>query len=156
MKTLLVYASKHGCTEKCAKMLAEKLTGEIELVRLGKGKAPDPKMYDRIIIGGSIHVGKVQKEVLDFSAGHMEVLLQKKVGLFICCGDLTRVETQMKDAFPEPLYSHAIAREHFGHAYDFKKMNFLERTAIKVIAKTSESVENILVGNLERFAAAME
>ena len=155
MTTLLVYASKHGCTEKCATILAEKLSGDVNVCNLEKDAISALESYDTIIIGGSIYAGKVQKAVQDFCAENLELLQKKKIGLFLCCGDPERVESQMKDAFPEPLYSHAVAVEHFGHIYDFGRMNFFERTAIKMIAKVRESEENILTENLERFAATM-
>lgn len=155
MKTLLVYASKHGCTEKCAQLLEGKLTCEVQLVNLDKDKLPALDAYDTVIIGGSIHVGKVQKSVATFCKNYLEVLLKKRVGLFICCANLEQVDTQMKGAFPEQLFSHAIGKVHLGHAYDFAKMNFIERKIIKTIAKIDASEEKILMENADRFAAVM-
>lgn len=155
MKTLIVYASKHGCTEKCAHLLAEKLPGTVDVVNMEKAKVPVLKEYDTVVIGGSIHVGRIQKSVAVFCKDNMRDLLEKKVGLFICCADETRVEAQMNGAFPEPLLRHAVVSEHFGHTYDFSKMNVFERLAIKVIAKTDQSVENYLLDNLERFAVLL-
>jgi hypothetical protein len=34
MNTLIVYATKYGCTEKCAVILSEKLTGKVDLCNL--------------------------------------------------------------------------------------------------------------------------
>lgn len=155
MKTLVVYASRHGCAEKCAHLLVDNLSGEVDVVNLAKTKVPDLAVYDTVIIGGSIHMGKIQKSVTVFCQNEMKELLEKKVGLYLCCANLDVVEMQMKGAFPEPLYSHATAREHFGYTYDFSKMNFLERAAIKHVAKTDKSVEYYLMDNLERFVAAV-
>lgn len=156
MKTLLVYASKYGCTEKCARMLAEKLPGEVVLCNLEKDKVAELESFDNVIIGGSIYVGKVQESVTKFCAENMDLLLSRKIGLFLCCANHEQVNTQMRGAYPEPLYSHATAIEHFGHIFNFRKMNFIERSIIKVIAKTKESQEIILTDNLERLASAME
>ncbi len=38
MNTLIVYASKYGCTEKCARLLADQLTGTVELHHLKKDR----------------------------------------------------------------------------------------------------------------------
>jgi menaquinone-dependent protoporphyrinogen oxidase len=155
MKTVVVYVSKHGCTEKCAKLLVEKLQGNVTSVNLEKEKVPDLQEFDTVVIGGSIHVGKVQKSVTAFIAGNMDTLLQKKVGLFLCCSNVEAVDAQMKGAFPEPLYSHASAREHLGFAYYFNKMNFMERKIINMVAKEKESKENILMENLDRFIMSL-
>jgi menaquinone-dependent protoporphyrinogen oxidase len=48
MKTLIAYATKTGTTEKCAKMLAEKL-GSADLFNLSNG-TPDLSKYDMVII----------------------------------------------------------------------------------------------------------
>ncbi len=155
MPTLVVYASRHGCTEACTNLLAGKLPGPVTVVNLEKEKVPAPDAYDTVLIGGSIHMGQVQKTVAAFCRNNLETLLRKKVGLFICCGNLEAVEQQMKSAYPEPLYSHAAAREHFGYTYNFRMMNFWERFIIKKIAKVNQSVENYLPENIERFVATV-
>jgi menaquinone-dependent protoporphyrinogen oxidase len=34
MKILITYATRFGCTEKCANKLAEKLTNDVEVINL--------------------------------------------------------------------------------------------------------------------------
>ena len=85
MKTLIVYATKHGCTEKCANELKNNLTGEIELHNLKKSVKTDLNDFWTIIIGGSIHVGQVQKNVKQFCLNNLDLLIEKKIGLFLCC-----------------------------------------------------------------------
>ena len=38
MKILIVYLSRHGCAEKAAQILAEKLEGEAKIINLKKDK----------------------------------------------------------------------------------------------------------------------
>ncbi len=54
MKTLIVFGTKHGCTERCAKTLSEKFDGEVDLINLKEGKNIDISQYDKVIIGDSI------------------------------------------------------------------------------------------------------
>ena len=49
MKTLVVYASKHGTTKKCAKVLSEKINGDVQLLDLGDSKRVNLKDYDSSI-----------------------------------------------------------------------------------------------------------
>lgn len=34
MNTLILYGSKHGCTETCAKILADRLTGKVDRINV--------------------------------------------------------------------------------------------------------------------------
>ena len=63
MKTLVLYASKYGCAEDCAKRLKSRLNHESATTNLKDAKAIYLQQYDWIIIGGSIYVGKIQKEI---------------------------------------------------------------------------------------------
>ena len=58
--------SRHGSAEKSARILKEKVDGPVELVNLKKDKVPNLDQYDTVIIGGSIHRGKVQEKVKRF------------------------------------------------------------------------------------------
>ncbi len=63
MKTLIVYGTKHGTTEKCSKLLKDKLSGEVVIINIKKENMPDITEFNNIIIGGSIYMGQIQKEV---------------------------------------------------------------------------------------------
>jgi len=156
MKTLIAYATKHGCTEQCAKVLIEKLTEKADLCNVKIIKDMDLSQYDKVIIGGSIYIGKIQKEITDFCSKNLESLKDKKVGLYICCmRDGEEVEQQLKDSFPQELLSNAISTGYFGGEFIFKKMNIMERFIVKKIVKVDKDISNILEENINRFALSM-
>ena len=84
MSTLIAYASKHGCTEVCAEKLSQRLGEKAELYNLKSGNAIDISQYDKVIIGSSVYVGKINKEATEFCTNNRSALENKKVGLFIC------------------------------------------------------------------------
>lgn len=135
MNTLIIYASKHGSAEKCAVELSEKLTEKAYLCNLKDGKVPELSEYERIIVGGSIYAGRIQKEVSEFCSNKISELMDKKLGLYICCMNKSASETQLKDAFPQELFNNAIAKESFGGEFKFRDMNFMEKTITKMIFK---------------------
>lgn len=144
MKTLIVYASHHGCTEECARRLQTRLGGGVDLVELRGRPAVDPAAYDRVVIGGSIQAGKIQGGVRNFCRQHLETLLTKPLGLFICCmAEGEQAQKQFDGAYPEVLRRHARATGLFGGAFHFEKMNVLQRAIIRKISGTSENVEKI-------------
>ena len=155
MKTLIAYATKHGTTEKCAKMLSQKLTGKIDLCNLKDVKVVELSQYDKVIIGGSVYIGKIQKEVSDFSLKNLNVLKEKKIGLFVCGMNENNIEIQLNDAFPKELLSGTVGKEFFGGEFIFKNMNFLERFIVKKVSKTDKDTSNILEENINRFAQLM-
>jgi menaquinone-dependent protoporphyrinogen oxidase len=115
MKTAVVYATTHGCAESCAAKLAAKLRGEAHRFNLKDKPRIDLAGYDRIVIGGSIHAGRIQGTVRRFIEANRDVLLGKRFGLFICCmeeGDKARKEFDA--VFPEEIRSRAAASGLFG------------------------------------------
>lgn len=168
MKTLIVYASKHGSAKKCCKILSEKIKGEVTLVNILKETSPDLITFDNIIVGGSIYIGKVQKEISEFCSKHLSALLSKKVGLFICCMNNKEIENQFNNSFPQELLNKAVIKESFGGEFIFKDMNFFERTITKMISKTlskkdtsipkldpKKDLSLILQENIDKFAQVM-
>ena len=63
MATLIVYMTTHGCTEKATRLLMIQLKDDINIVNLEGFPDPDLSLYDRVIIGGSIHMGGIQKDL---------------------------------------------------------------------------------------------
>lgn len=155
MNTLIVYATKHGCTENCAAILSEKLMGKVDLCNLKIVKAVDFSQYDKVIIGGSIYMGKIQKEVSKFCSKNFNLLKHKKVGLFICCMREDIAEMQLNNSFQQELLSNAVVKEFFGGEFIFKKMNVIERFIVKRVSKIDKDISNILAENINKFAQSM-
>lgn len=156
MKTLITYATKYGCAENCAKALEEKLSGNVNLQNLKQGKAVDLLAYDQVIIGGSIYMGKIQKEVTEFCLKNLTALKEKQVGLFICCmKEGEEAASELNSAFPQELLDHAAAKEIFGGEFIFKKMKPMDRFIVKKVSKVDRDVSNIDRDSIERFARVM-
>lgn len=156
MKTLITYCTTHGCTEKIANELKHFLEGEVFLVNLKKSPVPELSSFDRIIIGGSIHAGQIQKKVKDFCSEHIEILEDKELGLFICCMEEgEKAEIQLQDAFPKALLQSAKATACLGGEFDFNTMNFFQKIIVKKVAKVEDSVSRINHNAIEQFSSRM-
>lgn len=144
MKTLIAYCSNHGCTETVAREIAQNIGENADICNLKENEPENINDYTQIIVGGSIHAGKIQKEIKNFCTNNMEILLKKDLGLFVCC--MYKSETAQKqfdDAFPAQLREHAKATMIAGGQISFGKMNFLERTIIKKAAKIKDDTDTI-------------
>ncbi|RLD51150.1 MAG: flavodoxin, partial [Bacteroidetes bacterium] len=135
-ETLIAYSTTLGCTEQCASKLKEDLGEGVEMVRISRRRRYNFQDYNTIIIGGSIHEGMIQRSVFKFCENNLEVLLQKQVGLFICCMDLDANEQELIDrAFPVKLVKHALASGFFGGELNIKKMNLLQKIMTRKAAR---------------------
>jgi len=154
---MIIYMSTHGCTESVSVKLAEKLNGEVILHNLKNDKKPDFSSFDRVIIGGSIHLGQIQRKLKTFCTENLEKLGRKEVGLFICC--MEEGETaykQLNEAFPEKLHQYSKAEAILGCEFNLERMSFLEKMIIKKVAKLEESVSKIDHEGIEKFAKRMD
>lgn len=151
MNTLIVYATSHGCTEQCAEKVRSGLDGDVTLVNLKKHSKIDPAPFETVIVGGSIHAGRIQGRVKTFCRKNEEVLLKRKLGLFICHMEEKEAQKEFDASFPEALRNHATARGLFGGEFDFEKMNFLSRVIVKKVAGMTESVRKVSDDVIEKF-----
>ncbi len=162
MNTLIAYATKNGSTEKCAKILSQKLAANVDLCNLKNDKNYDLSKYDKVIIGSSIYIGQIRKETKKFCENNLDDLKSKKLGVFICCmGEGEEALGQIENAFPKELLENAVAKDYFGGEFIFDKMSFLEKFAIKMVSKndknkepvdTKNNISNILEESIDKFA----
>lgn len=106
------------------------------MVRISRRRRFNLQEYSNIIIGGSIHEGMIQRSVFKFCENNLDVLMQKHVGLFVCCMDPDADEKELiKRTFPEKLVEHALASGFFGGELNIKKMNLLQKIMTRKAAR---------------------
>ncbi|MCH5138294.1 flavodoxin domain-containing protein [Clostridiaceae bacterium UIB06] len=152
MKTLIIYGTKHGFAEKCAGLLKDKLQGEVTIVNVSKGNVPDIRLFDNIIVGGSTYMGQIQKEVKSFCSKNLNLLKDKRVGIFICGMNNQDLDAQLNNSFPEELLANAIAKEHFGGEVVFRNINFFERFIMKKVGKIDKDTSRASEENIDKFS----
>jgi len=156
MKTVVLYASRHGSAGKCAAKIAGKSAGETTVLNLKNAGPIDLADYDAVIIGGSIRAGRIQKNVKRFCEKNLKALKGKRLGLFLCCmAEGAKAEEQFAQAFPGELIAAAAAKGLFGGEFDFDKMNWLEKAVIKKISGVTASVSKLKDEAIDSFVRAM-
>jgi menaquinone-dependent protoporphyrinogen oxidase len=154
MSTLIVYGTKYGCTELCAKKLAEKLNGDVHICNIKKEK-PDLSKYDRVIIGSSMYIGKIRKEVKAFCEKNLEALKTKKLGLFTCGMQKETYMQELEANYPKELLDSAQAKDWFGGEFVFRKMNGIERMMVRKFVGVDNDMTDIKEDSISRFAQLM-
>lgn len=156
MKTLIIYMSNYGTTEKVAETISELLGYNVcRTVNLSKEKAPDLSSYETVIIGGSVRMGRIQKKITAFCEDNIEELKNKEVGLFMCCLDRENQQKEFEDSYPSELIRHATATSIFGGELHFDKMNFIEKMMVKAVRKEMKNVSRLNHQAINHFAIQM-
>ncbi len=143
MKTLILYGSNHGFSEKCAYILSEKIKGDCTVSNIKRKKDVTLDEYDMIIKGGSVHAGRIQKHLKEFFIENEQKLKSKKTALYLCCSDYQNVDKYYESEFPKSILDEALVKAHFGHAYYMDKLNFILKAILKKVADVENSEENI-------------
>ena len=66
MKTLVVYDSVHGNTEKIARAIGDAITGEVKVLRVGEVSSSELETFDLLIVGSPTHGGRPTQAIRDF------------------------------------------------------------------------------------------
>lgn len=130
MKTLIVYATKYGCTAKCAEILKSYIGTGVDIVSANGGR-PNLENYDAVIIGGSVYVGKLQKSITRFCRRNRKVLLNKKLALFASCYTSNDSKEFLETLYPTQFVDHAVCATTVGGEMDYKKMSFVYKKIFK-------------------------
>ena len=154
MKTLILYATKHGAARIAAERIAAKIPGAV-LHDLKQPNIPSLADFDCVIFGSSIYVGQVCKEAKEFLAKNANKLKEKNLGLFLCGLQESEEKQFFASNFPPDILTAAKATSFLGGIFDPKKAGFMERFIIKVVAKLPGYTDRIDNTKIERFAETM-
>ncbi|WP_239253883.1 flavodoxin domain-containing protein [Listeria ilorinensis] len=135
MKTLILYDSKYGTTERCAQHLAAQIKCDVDMQKIIPKKNYDLSDYQQIILGTPIYMGKPRKVFTEFINQHLDTLLTKRLHLYICGMQNADAGEELKNAYPEELSRHATHKAFFGGEFIFTKMNFFEKLIVKTVTK---------------------
>lgn len=154
MKSIIIYATRYGSTAEAARRIKEKLGEDCMLINIMTDKVPALDSYETVVLGGSIYVGRVQKQLTAFLNSNLNQLLEKNIGLFLCAGAPKPEERakELQGAFPSRLLEHAAAKDVLGYAFSFEKMRFLDRAVMKKIKGDSISTAEYFDQKIARFA----
>lgn len=142
MKIAIIYSSKYGTVEKVAHAIQNELNEhEVFLYNLKDCTPPLAEKFDTIILGTSIYAGKIRPEMERFCADHeSEITASAELHLFVCGMDLEKAEIQ-KNAFGQTLTQRAKSVRFIPGEFHLEKMNFFERTLLRIFFKVKENLE---------------
>jgi menaquinone-dependent protoporphyrinogen oxidase len=151
MKIAILFGTKYGTTEKAAELISEKISRLVDNKDINKedNESIDAKLinlkekndilldFDVFIIGSSVYMGGIRKEVKNFIRKYKDFLIEKQTALFICgCND--DGIKQINKTFPPEIVDNAIATAFLGGELNIDKMNFFDKKIAQLIIKGAD------------------
>ncbi len=144
MKTRILYASSYGYAKEMAEQLSVGLSGEVQCVNLNVKQNLDLNDVDTIVLGSSIYVGQIHKSMKEFIKVNHDLLLKKRLVIYLCCAFEHEFENHLKNNFPLELLEHASMIQNLSGAIDKSKLNFGYKMMVSMIEKTEAGKKPIL------------
>jgi menaquinone-dependent protoporphyrinogen oxidase len=132
MRIAIVYSTKYNTVKSCVDKLSMGFKDHsVTIFPIKLSKDIPLEQFDAIILGGSIYIGKTQKELSDFCKTKISELQTKKLGIFLCSAFAAPEEFLLN--FPESLLKHSLVTQNVGYEMHHKDYTFLEKAMIKMI-----------------------
>jgi len=154
MKTLILYATKHGAAREIARRISERFNGA-EACDLKQNAIPDLSGYDCVIFGSSIYAGMMLKEARIFLSQNAGALQGKRLGLFISGMGTDNEKEVLSSVFPEGLLNSAKAAGILGGIFDPQKAGVFGRFIMKIASKQSGYRDTIDDDKIGEFVKAV-
>lgn len=145
MRIGVIYAGESGTTEKCAKIIDDRFE-DVSLINL-KEVEGDVNRYDLVILGASVRMGSVDKDMINFLYKNAEDISKKKCLVYLCCGLPENKEEYWKKAIPKELRNVNFYVETFGGEINMDKLSISDKMIIKMFSMKNPKILNIGLSN---------
>ena len=127
MRILIALTSKNGSTASCVERLVKGLSGlDVTVVNLAL-EHPDASEFDMVIVGAGVHHHRFPAPMRQFLREQEDVLLTKKLGLFLLCGIAEEQDYYIEKLFPASLREHAFEVAFFGGSLRYDGLKFWDK-----------------------------
>lgn len=144
MRTLVLYASSYGYAKEMAEHICAGLNDDVKCINLNVKQNLDLNDVDTIVLGSSIYVGQIHKSMKEFIKVNHDLLLKKRLVIYVCCAFEHEFENHLKNNIPIELLEHASMIQNLGGAIDKSKLNFGHKMMVSMIEKTEAGKKPIL------------
>ena len=147
MKTAIIYESKKGFTKKVANLIHENLSDSV----ISNTSTFDKSIeYEHYVLLSPLYYGQLNKKIKEFIELNLGVLLRNKVTIIFSGMNVKEFDNIFEMNLSKDLLAHAEII-HAGGAYNFKKLNFLEKFIVKKVAGVKESFEEFKEDSIREF-----
>lgn len=147
MSTAIIYASTYGSTRKVAQTIQKAIPAS-SIFDVKKDKV-DLSSFDTVILGSSIYIGQIDKQMKNFLKINGETLKSKKLGIYLCCGFEENIQTYLDANFDKELVENAVVMT-MGGEMDVQKMSFAHKMITRMVQKSEQGKSREVVLHLEK------
>jgi len=155
MKTLILYATKHGATADIARRIAQLIDDSV-VHELNQEEIPSIDEFGCVIIGSPVYAGMIRKEAKSFLKHNADILCAKNLGLFLSAMDMSGEKKFFEENIPENILQSAITSSVLGAVFDPEKAGIFERLIMKLVTKRSGYVSTIDDEKIRQFAESIK
>lgn len=137
MKTLILYATRHGSTAEAARRIAAHFP-DCDVKNIARD-AYDIAVYDRILIGSNIRMGTFDRRVRRVLLEEIAALREKPLGIFVCCCFTENAQTYFQNNVPPQLLETAQATAALGGELNRKALHGVDKLVANMVLKADHS-----------------
>ncbi len=137
MKTLILYATRHGSTAEAARRIAARMpNSDVKNIKTDAFRLAD---YDRILIGSYIRMGMFDRKIRALLLKEIAVLREKTLGIFVCCCFTENAQTYFQNNVPPQLLETVQATAALGGELDRKKLHGMDKYVANMVLKADHA-----------------
>ena len=137
MKTLILYATRHGSTAEAARRIAARMPNcDVKNIKTDVFQLAD---YDRILIGSYIRMGMFDRKTRALLLKEIAVLREKTLGIFVCCCFTENAQTYFQNNVPPQLLETVQATAALGGELDRKKLHGMDKYVANMVLKADHA-----------------
>lgn len=152
MDPLIVYHSRFGGTEACARRLAALIGPRAALRPLADLREEELRAARSLVLGASVDKGRLVRPAARFLASHPGLGSERPLGLFLCHGE-AEGRALLERCFGPELLARARIAEAVGGSLDLRRVPALLRLVLGAIGVRA-SYDLVDAAALERVAEA--
>lgn len=150
-KLLIVYSSKYGFTLEVINKIKRLLNMEVDVFNVSDKEVPNIENYDTVIIGSSLYFGKIRKDMRIFMNKYKDILLSKRIAIFLCGAQRDAVLNVFENSFPTEVNAKASVKELVGYGVKYKKLNLIDKLIWKTVKGSTDDELNFYDDRIELF-----
>lgn len=154
MKIAALYTTEYGSVTTILESLKKEVHHQLDLFNIIEVAPPNVASYDAILLGGSIHMGKLQREMGRFIKKNMETIQTVPLYLFVCSAETKDTTAYFQTSFPEVILEKARDRFTLGGEIVLEKLTGAHRLILKMVGKASD-FSSVSQEELRRFAETL-
>ena len=156
MKTLVLYDSRHGFTERCLDLLTGELPPGVDLWPLRRRPGtPVWAEYDSVVFGGPVYFGRFSPKLVRFLTRHVPALAGHRclAAFVVSLSPRAAALKYLTMAVPAPLAGKPGHIACFGGGIVWKGLSWWEKALLKKSRGIETDVSNLDLGEIQALAA---